>query len=115
MAGTVEAIIGAVYLDSGLKNVTMVMENLGLIPRIVRRTGMKVPFTEGAEPPVVSTSVVEHQGEPEMDPRDSDGLLVRLFVKVMKSSQELEKALREHSIMVQLKQQRLDENTQSPP
>lgn len=110
MAGTVEAIIGAVYLDSDMKSVTGVMQNLGLMPRLVRRTGVKVPVSESAKPPVVSTSIVEDQGEPEMAPRDSD----ERFVEMMKSSQELEKALREHSIVVQLKQ-RLDENAQSPP
>lgn len=110
MAGTVEAIIGAVYLDSDMKSVTEVMQNLGLMPRLVRRTGMKVPFSESVKVPVVSTFMVEDQGEAEMAPRDSD----ERFVKMMKSSQELEKALREHSIVVQLKQ-RLDENAQSPP
>ena len=38
MAGTVEAIIGAVYLDGGIKSVSKVMRNLGLMPKLVRRT-----------------------------------------------------------------------------
>ena len=110
MASTIEAIIGAVYLDSDMKAVTGVMQNLGLMPRLVRRTGMKVPVSESVKPPIVSTSIVEDQGEHEMPPRDPG----EMFVKVTKSSQELEKALWEHSIVVQLKQ-RLDENAQSPP
>lgn len=42
MATTVEAILGAVYIDSDMKSVTAVMWNLGLIPRLARRTGPKV-------------------------------------------------------------------------
>ena len=38
MATTVEAIIGAVYLDSGTRSVPLVMQNLGLMPKTVRRT-----------------------------------------------------------------------------
>lgn len=110
MAGTVEAMIGAVYLDSDMKSVTRVMQNLGLMPRLVRRTGAKVPFSQSVETPAVSTSSVEDQGEQEMAPGDS----AEMLVKVMRSSQELEKALREHSIVVQLKE-RLHENAQSPP
>ena len=108
MAATVEAIIGAVYLDNGMNSVTEVMQNLGLMPRLVRRTGMKVPISESVTSPAVSTSVVEDHGEPEMAPRDLDERLVR----AMKSSQDLEKALRQLSIVVQLKQQ-LDEDAQS--
>lgn len=110
MAGTVEAIIGAVYLDSGMESVPEVMQNLGLMPRLVRRTGTKVPVSESAKMPAVSTSIFEDRGEQEMAPSVS----AEMLVKVMKSSQELEKALREYSIVVQLKQ-RLDENAQSPP
>ena len=108
MAGTVEAIIGAVYLDGDMKSVTQVMQNLGLMPRLVRRTGMKVPVSESVKAPAVSTSIIENHGEPEIIPRNLDEMLV----KTMKSSQVLEKALREHSIVVQLKQ-RLDESAQS--
>ncbi len=109
MAGTVEAIIGAVYLDNGMKSVTEVMQNLGLMPRLVRRTGMKVPISESMTSPAVSTSIVEDHGEPEMAPGDLDERLVR----AMRSSQDLEKALRQLSIAVQVKQQ-LDEDAQSP-
>jgi len=38
MASTLEAIFGAVYLDSGMKSVTQVMQNLGIMPTLVRRT-----------------------------------------------------------------------------
>ena len=38
LATTVEAIIGAVYLDSGMRSVPLVMQNLGLMPRVIRRT-----------------------------------------------------------------------------
>ncbi|KAL2058320.1 hypothetical protein ABVK25_001046 [Lepraria finkii] len=38
MATTVEAIIGAVYLDSGTRSVPLIMQNLGLMPKMVRRT-----------------------------------------------------------------------------
>lgn len=38
MAGTVEAVLGAVYLDSGMKSVGSVMQNLGLMPRLIRKT-----------------------------------------------------------------------------
>lgn len=38
MASTIEAIFGAVYLDNGMKSVTRVMQNLGIIPTLVRRT-----------------------------------------------------------------------------
>ncbi|KAL9635981.1 MAG: hypothetical protein Q9164_003120 [Protoblastenia rupestris] len=37
MAGTVEAVFGAVYLDSGMESVTNVMRVLGLMPRLVRK------------------------------------------------------------------------------
>ncbi|CAF9941921.1 hypothetical protein IMSHALPRED_003099 [Imshaugia aleurites] len=110
MAGTIEAILGAVYLDSDMKCVTEVMQNLALMPRLVRRTGMKVPMSDSMKSPVASTPSVQDQGEPETAPRDLDESLV----KVMKSSQELEKAMREHSIVMQLKQ-RLDQNAQSTP
>lgn len=109
MAGTIEAIIGAVYLDSGMKSVTGVMQNLGLMPRLVRRTVMKVPVSDSVESPAVSTSIVEDPEEEETAPRGSGDVLVG----VMRSSRELEKALREHLTVVQLKQ-RLDENAQSP-
>lgn len=110
MAGTIEAIIGAVYLDGDMKSVTQVMQNLGLMPRLVRRTGMKVPVSESVESPAMSTSSSADLGDSETAPRGLDDMLV----KVMKSSQVLEKALREHSIVIQLKQ-RLDENAHSQP
>ena len=108
MAGTVEAIIGAVYLDGDMKSVTQVMQSLGLMPRLVRRTGMKVPVSESEKSPAMSESVTGDLGESETAPRGSDDIMV----KVMKSSQVLEKAMREHAVVVQLKQ-RLDENAQS--
>ena len=37
MAGTVEAVFGAVYLDSGMESVTNVMRALGLMPKLVRK------------------------------------------------------------------------------
>ena len=37
MAGTVEAIIGAVYLDGGMQAVSGVMHNLGLMPSLIRK------------------------------------------------------------------------------
>lgn len=49
MASTVEAILGAVYLDSDMKSVTKVMVNLGLMPRLVRRTGSEVPVCESTK------------------------------------------------------------------
>ena len=109
MAGTVEAIIGAVYLDSNMKRVTEVMQNLGLMPRLVRRTGPKVRVSESAKLLAVSTSTVGNHEEPKLAPKDP----VEGLVTVMKSSQELDKSLREYSNAVQLKQ-RLDENAQSP-
>lgn len=108
MAGTVEAIIGAVYLDGDMKSVTHVMQTLGLMPRLVRRTGIKVPVSESVKSPAMSTSSVEDLGDSETAPSGLD----EIFVKVMKSSQVLEKALREHSVVIQLKQ-RLHENAQS--
>ena len=110
MADTIEAIIGAVYLDSDMKSVTEVMQTLGLMPRLVRRTSKKAPISKSVRPPVVSTSIVDDQRQPAMAPGDSD----ERFLGVIKSFQELEKALRGHSVVVQLKQ-RLDENAQSPP
>ena len=92
MADTVEAIIGAVYLDGGIKSVTGVMQNMSLVPRIVRRIKSKSPSA--------SMSTVKDHEEPEMAPRDSEERLVPM----MKSSQELENSVREHSIVVQLKQ-----------
>ncbi len=37
MAGTVEAIIGAVYIDGGMRAVSGVMQNLGLMPSLIRK------------------------------------------------------------------------------
>ena len=60
VAATVEAIIGAVYLDGDMVSVTQVMQNLGLVPRLARnirlppKNGTKVPVSEGAESPAVS-------------------------------------------------------------
>ena len=56
MASTVEAVIGAVYLDSGMESVARVMQNLGMMTKLVRRTGTKVPVSEEAKSPLVSTS-----------------------------------------------------------
>lgn len=109
MAGTVEAIIGAVYLDGDMKCVTQVMQNLGLMPRLVRRTGPKVPASESAKSLPVSTSTGGNNKEPELASRDP----VEGLVTVMKSSQELDKSLHEYSTAVQLKQL-LDESVQSP-
>ena len=108
MAGTIEAIIGAVYLDGDMTSVAQVMQNLGLMPRLVRRTGIKVPVSGSVKPPAMSTSSIENLAGSETAPSGLDEILV----KVMKSSQVLEKALREHSVVVQLKQ-RLDENARS--
>lgn len=58
MAATVEAILGAVYLDSNMRAVTRVMWNLGLMPRLVRETGPKVSAWESADLPATSRSVV---------------------------------------------------------
>ena len=108
VAATVEAIIGAVYLDSDMKSVTAVIQNLGLMARLVRRTGMKVPVSEQAKSPLVSTSTVDSHEEAAIA---SDYLEERL-AKVLKLSQELQNSLVDYSFAVQLKQ-RLDENTQS--
>ena len=43
VAATVEAIIGAVYLDSDIRSVTNVMQNLDLMPKLVRRCEQQVP------------------------------------------------------------------------
>lgn len=110
MASTIEAILGAVYLDSGMKSVTEVMQKLRLVPRLVRRTQPKEPITESVKSPAVSTPVVGDPAETETAPTDSDELLV----DVMKSPQELEKTVREHFNAVQLKR-RPDANVQSPP
>ena len=58
MAATVEAILGAVYLDGDMKSVTKVMWNLGLMPKLVRRTVPKVSAKESAKLPATSSSVV---------------------------------------------------------
>ena len=112
MAATVEAILGAVYLDSGMKSVQGVMHNLGLMPRLVRATIPKlvrktlVPplISEIRDAASVSTSNVEDQGESEMAPTDSYDRLENALENAMRSSQELEEALQEDSIGVQLKQ-----------
>ncbi len=76
MAGTVEAIIGAVYLDSSMNSVPQVMQNLGLIPRLVRKierkTGVEVPASESAKSTAGSTSVDENHAEPETASTDSE-------------------------------------------
>ena len=67
MASTVEAIIGAVYLDSGIKSVATVMQNLGLTPKLVRRTGMKGPLPENSKSPATSgPPTVENCQEPSL-------------------------------------------------
>ena len=43
MASTVEAIFGAIYLDSGMGSVSTVMQNLGLMPRLIRKIQRKKP------------------------------------------------------------------------
>ena len=48
MAGTVEAIIGAVYLDGGMHAVPPVMQTLGLMPKLIRRTVPKDIVAEEA-------------------------------------------------------------------
>ena len=109
MAATVEAILGAVYLDSDMKSVTEVMRNLGLMARLVRRTGTKVPVPEDAKSPLESTSTVDNHEEPEITPGD----LEERLATVIRLSQELQNSLVDYSFAVQLKQ-RMDENTQSP-
>ena len=108
MAATVEAIIGAVYLDSDMKSVTEVMQNLGMMARLVRRTGMKVPVPENAKSPLASTSTVDDHEEPAIAPE----YLEERLETVLKLSQQLQNSLVEYSYAVQLKQN-LDENTQS--
>lgn len=110
VASTVEAIIGAVYLDSNMKGVSDVMQNLGLMPRLVRRTGMKVPISESAKSPAASAPAVQNRGEPEVAPRYWDETLAG----TIKSSQALEKALRDYLLVIQLKKRR-DDNAQSTP
>ena len=104
MAGTIEAIIGAVYLDSSMKSVTEVMQNLGVMPRLVRRTGKKIPVSESEKSSSVTTSNVENQGETEIASKDLD----ERVAGAMKTSQELDKALREYSIVIQLKERMRD-------
>ncbi len=76
MAATVEAIIGAVYLDSSMNSVPQVMQNLGLIPRLVRKierkTGVEVSASESAKSTAGSTSVNEDHEEPETASTDSE-------------------------------------------
>ena len=108
VAATVEAIIGAVYLDSDMESVTGVMQNLGLMARLVRRTGMKVPVSEEAKSPLASTSTADNHEEPEMVSED----LEEKLATVLRLSQELQNSLVEYSLAVQLKQ-RLDESTPS--
>lgn len=108
MASTIEAIIGAVYLDGDLESATAVMQNLGLVAKLVRRTGTKVPASEKAISPLVSTSSADNHEDPETG---SDDLEEKLST-VLKLSQELQNSLVEYSFAVQLKQRR-DENTQS--
>lgn len=108
MAGTIEAIIGAVYIDGDMISVAKVMQNLGLMPRLVRKTGTKVPVSETVKQ-AVPTPVIEGQREKETPPKDSDETLG----SGMQVSQELVNACRENSTEVQLKQ-RLDQNDQSP-
>ena len=108
MAATVEAIIGAVYLDGDMNSATEVMQNLGLTARLVRRTGPKVSVPETAESPLASTSTLDNHEEPEKVSED----LEEKLETVLKLSQELQNSLVEYSFAVQLKQ-RLDENTQS--
>ena len=110
MASTVEAIIGAVYLDGNMKSVSDVMQNLGLMPRLVRRTGKKVPISESVKPPAASAPAVQNEEEPEVAPRDWDETLAG----TIKSSQALVKALRDYLLVIQLKKRR-DDNAQSTP
>ena len=105
MATTVEAVIGAVYLDSDLKSVTEVMRTLGLMPRRVRRTRMNAPVSTS---PAASTSTVDSHEKPVAAPIDLEERLTTLS----ESSIELAKSVRDCYIVAQLKE-RLDENTQS--
>ena len=105
VATTVEAILGAVYLDSDMESVTKVMQNIGLMERLVRRTEMKVPVSEEAKSPLVSTSTVDIHEEPEIGSGDVEEKLAT----VLRLSQELQNSLVEYSLAVQ----RRDENTQS--
>ena len=89
MAATVEAIIGAVYLDSDMKSVVHVMQNLGLIPRLIRRTGQKVPVSKSSKSPSATTSN-SHEESEIMSEDVEAGLLT-----TTESSQELEKKLRD--------------------
>ncbi|KAL9103134.1 MAG: hypothetical protein Q9163_001778 [Psora crenata] len=65
MAGTVEAIFGAVYLDSGMSSVTHVMRTLGLMPRLVRKI-----VRDGAADPFVKKKGGERSGH------DDDNVVV---------------------------------------
>ena len=105
MATTVEAVIGAVYLDSDLKSVTEVMRTLGLMPREVRRTRMNAPVSTS---PAASTSTVDSHEKPKAAPIDFEERLTTLS----ESSIELAKSVRDYYIVAQLKE-RLDENTHS--
>ena len=84
MAATVEAIIGAVYLDGNMESVTKVMQNLGLMPRLVRRTLVNrspkpeanAPTLESADSPALFESTAHEHENSEPAPRDSEGRLV---------------------------------------
>ena len=65
VATTVEAILGAVYLDSNMSSVAQVMQSLGLIPRFLRKIAEKVPVSENA---TSSTSTSERQDGQDVDP-----------------------------------------------
>ena len=108
MASTVEAIIGAVYLDGDLESATGVMQNLGLVAKLVRRTETKVPSSEKAISPLVSTSGVDNHEDPDTVSDDVEEKLAT----VLRLSQELQSSLVDYSFAVQLKQRR-DEETQS--
>lgn len=73
MAGTVEAILGAVYLDSGMKAVSQVMLKLGLMPKLIRKTLPKSvlqtqPSTPATETPAADSSTVGHEKSPPPEP-----------------------------------------------
>ena len=91
VASTVEAIVGAVYLDSNMSSVTQVMQNLGLIPKLVRKISNKLES---------STSKFEGQDGPDVDSVDMEEKLAT----VMRTSHEIEKSVQQYSTLVQRKQ-----------
>ena len=56
MAGTVEAILGAVYMDGGMEPVAGVMQKLGIMAPTIRRIGRKRRSTVIGRPSERSTA-----------------------------------------------------------